>query len=73
MRALNGSCRTPIGAYAILENQQMTLNIAALRQDGGKIWKEKKTTLICTDQEADQLGFSLGLTLKKKIDPNILD
>ncbi len=72
LRALNGSCRTPVGAYATLDGMRLTLTVSILRQDGSKIWTDQATQEIRTDQEADELGFTLGCALKKIIDPDIL-
>ena len=72
LRALNGSCRTPIGACATLDGSDLSLTVSVLRHDGTKIWTERETQSIHNDQAADKLGFEIGLKLKDMIDPDIL-
>ncbi len=72
LRALNGSCRTPIGAYAVIEGGLMSLTVTVLRLDGTKLWTETATQKIDEDIKADQFGFKLGLKLKDMVEPDII-
>ncbi len=72
LRALNGTCHTPIGAYAKLDGTELELQVSVVRLDGTKVWKKSITEDIHTNQGADDLGFRLGCDIKPEIDPDIL-
>jgi len=76
LRALDGSCRTPVGAYARRNGghngDSLTLTVSVVRLDGTKIWTETSTCVGESDHDFDQFGFALGLKIKDLIDPDIL-
>ena len=63
LRALDGSCRTPIGAHArMLPNRELLLTAMAARADGSfliKRWRRGPAA------EADALGADLGASLRR--------
>ena len=60
LRALDGSCRTPIGAYATYDGEYLTLRLTVLRHDGSKIWTEANSKIIHNDMDCDQFGFQFN-------------
>ncbi|HAQ36556.1 MAG: hydroxymethylbilane synthase [Maricaulis sp.] len=66
LKALDGSCRTPIAAHAVLEGREMTLRGEALTPDGAQRWTETVTVTLGPDtaSEAHAAGFALGERVK---------
>ncbi len=64
MRALEGSCRTAIGAYATLEGSHLTLTVEMLAPDGSARWRRRGEIDAPTLQSADALGERLGEEVK---------
>ena len=60
--ALDGSCRTPIGALARVSGSQMTFVGETLKPDGTQRWRREKTIELGADPiaAARKLGFNLG-------------
>jgi hydroxymethylbilane synthase len=60
--ALDGSCRTPIGALARVSGSQMTFIGETLKPDGTQRWRREKTIELGADPiaAARRLGFDLG-------------
>ena len=67
LEALDGSCRTPIAAHAVLDGAQIHLRGEALTPDGAKRWDaETRITLPELDPEAAAaLGRELGAEIKR--------
>lgn len=67
LAALDGSCRTPIAAYAMLEGQTLHLRGEALSPDGMMRWAdESRDTMQDADPaEAARFGYALGLSVKQ--------
>ena len=67
LAALDGSCRTPIAAYAVLEGETLHLRGEALSPDGTQRWaRESRDVLQSADAvEAEQFGRALGLAVKE--------
>lgn len=61
LEAVEGSCDTPIGAYAILENGEMFLR--AKLAEGGMRYEEARRTILSIE-EARDFGVEIGKTLK---------
>ena len=69
LRALDGSCRTPIGGYArLLEDGNVHLTGLVARADGSFLLKRTATGLVA---DAEALGRELGLALKADSPPDI--
>jgi hydroxymethylbilane synthase len=57
LRALDGSCRTPLAAHAVIENGVLTIRGEALLPDGSESWAHE---VIGPADSADDLGRELG-------------
>ncbi|MCW5724267.1 MAG: hydroxymethylbilane synthase [Maricaulaceae bacterium] len=66
MRALDASCRTPVAAYALIQNEEIWLRAEALTPDGARRWRrEGRTPLGANAMEtADKLGLRVGAQLR---------
>lgn len=65
--ALEGSCRTAIGARAVLDGQRLTMIVEALTPDGAQRFRRHgETTLSGTNDiaEARELGLKLGAEVR---------
>ena len=66
--ALDGSCRTPIGALATVENRRLNFFGEVLTPDGSKRWR--RTTMIELEgnfqEAADALGRRLGADIRNE-------
>ncbi|MDB5458209.1 MAG: porphobilinogen deaminase [Caulobacter sp.] len=65
--ALEGSCRTAIGAYARLDGARLSLIVEALTPDGAQRWRrEGEITLSGVDDaaQARDLGLELGAAVR---------
>jgi hydroxymethylbilane synthase len=62
LRALNGSCRTPIGAYArVLSGDELLLTAMVARADGSFLLRR---SLLGRAADAARLGAELGAALR---------
>jgi hydroxymethylbilane synthase len=61
--ALDGSCRTAIGAYATIQGQALDFIGEALTSDGARRWRRKGSCEATVD-DATALGRELGLAVK---------
>ncbi len=73
LNVLDGSCHTPIGAYATLINDgQMHLRLAVAALDGSALFEDKDIQGVQSVQEAVALGAALGTRLKAQLPADIL-
>ncbi|MBI4030390.1 MAG: hydroxymethylbilane synthase [Proteobacteria bacterium] len=72
LQVLNGSCKTPIGAYGTIEDGLMTLRVSVLSLDGREKYEETKTAVVATDAQAAALGAEVGNILKERAPPALL-
>lgn len=72
LQVLNGSCKTPIGAYSTIEDGRMTLRVSVLSLDGREKYEETKTAAVATDAQAAALGAEAGNILKERAPPALL-
>lgn len=70
LAALDGSCRTPIAALALLDNGQITMRGEILRPDGSQRFADVWT---CGASDAAAMGTAAGLALKHRAGPGFLD
>ena len=69
---LDGSCHTPIGAHATLENGVMTLRLMVASQDGQLIFEDEQAGKVQSDEDAAMLGRVTALRLKSRLPENFL-
>lgn len=72
LQTLDGSCRTPIGAYAQLQGNRMVLKCAVAAPDGSALYEDSAQGEICSDEDAAALGETLGTRLKPRIPKELL-
>ncbi len=62
---LDGSCRTPIAAYAyFIDNKKMHIRGIVAKEDGSHIWNEETTQEITDAKSAQKLGQLMAKSIK---------
>ena len=69
LRILNGSCHTPIAAYAVIEGEEIFIRALVASQDGTQMFKEEVRG---AKTDALSLAGTLGQALKRKVPPDLL-
>ena len=64
LKALDGSCRTPIGGYCIIDGESINLKGEVLRPDGSEVVSDSWTGKV---SKAADVGSSAGFSIKEKI------
>lgn len=64
LAVLDGSCHTPVGAYAKIEAGQLRLNVEVMSLDGTRAWRREIKGLAA---DAEALGQKLGAVLKAEL------
>lgn len=72
LQVLDGSCHTPIGAYATLEGDRMVLSVAVASVDGLQFFEDHIEAVVATVDVADRLGRDLGSRMKAYMPDDIL-
>jgi hydroxymethylbilane synthase len=72
LQVLDGSCRTPIGAYATVQNGRMRLDAMVARPDGQKLWRADGEAGMTSVPDALALGIAVGEKLRAICDPDVL-
>ena len=72
LHVLDGSCHTPIGAYAVLEGDEMWLRAHVASLDGAQHFKDEIRGVVKSAQDAVDLGCKLGERLKSRIPSEVL-
>ena len=65
--ALEGSCRTPIGAHARLDGGALVLTVEALAPDGSARWRRQHTHDLSAEPDPESTAAALGLSLGQQI------
>lgn len=78
MTALEGSCRTAVGAYALIEGDTLRLTTEMLSPDGSARWRRVGELFQPTEADARALGEKLGAEVHafagdQEVDPASLD
>jgi len=84
LAVLDGSCHTPIGAYAMLQDDggspaldgsggtEMWLRVSVLRLDGSEIFEDEERAVVLSRDDAVALGRRVGERLKARIPAGVL-
>lgn len=74
LAVLDGSCRTPIGAYGEMQDGAHTMRLRGLvaTTDGQTIYRAEETANIITMQDALALGLRVGRAIKKQTPESVL-
>jgi hydroxymethylbilane synthase len=66
LTALDGSCRTAIGAYAMLDGERLALSVEALSPDGRSSFAESAVREVVDEAAARAFGLELGAEIKAR-------
>ncbi len=72
LRALGGSCHTPVGVYAVLDGDEMRLRVKVISLDGSQIWSKDKRRQILSHEQAVNFGEEVGNSLKSIVPAEVL-
>lgn len=72
LRALSGTCHSPIGAYAVIEGAEMWLRVCVSSLDGSQSFEDEIRGTVSEVKDAQALGHEIGLRLKNIIPEGIL-
>jgi hydroxymethylbilane synthase len=72
LTALEGSCRTAIGAHAVIGGGRLTLIVEALSPDGALRFRREGEIALAGEAEARALGLSLGREIADEAGDRIL-
>jgi len=72
LSVLDGSCQTPIAAYATMNEGVVTLNAHVVSLDGTKIYSEELDSTYQSFFDPIELGRAVGERLKEKVPTDIL-
>ena len=64
LRVLDGSCHTPIGAYAVIEDEQLYLRSVVLSLDGQEMYVQELREDCSSIEEARNIGLRVGEAIK---------
>lgn len=67
LQVLDGSCHTPIGSYATMNDNEMTLIVTVALIDGSALWEEGGVQKISNNDEAVSFGRSIAQKLKDRL------
>ena len=73
LRILDGSCHTPIAAYAVLENNELHLQAIVASLDGQEVYEEELQAACTSEDEAQKIGSIIGENIKSKLPEGFLD
>jgi hydroxymethylbilane synthase len=66
MAALEGSCRTAIGAYATIQENRLMLVVEALTPDGALRWRQQGIAPTTSEDKVRTLGLHLGHAVREE-------
>lgn len=72
LRCLSGSCHTPVGVFAELENETMRLRVKVLSQDGSRIWSADESACVGSVTDAVEFGEAVGTQIKLIVPEGVL-
>ncbi len=72
LRALGGSCHTPVGVLAQLIDGQMRLSVRVVALDGSQIWSKEECAEVENEEQARHFGEGMGKSLKSIVPAEVL-
>lgn len=72
IKVLNGSCHTPIAAYAILDGSEMYLRALVASPDGAQMFQEEARDACSSLGDARTIGQKVGEALKSQVPEGVL-
>ncbi len=72
LEVLDGSCQTPIAAYAMMQGNDLILKAQVLSLDGRHIYAEETNSCYQSFFDPVELGRQLGENLKEKVPSHII-
>jgi hydroxymethylbilane synthase len=69
LAALDGSCRTPIGGHAVIDDDRLQLRGLVIELDGARVWTVERDGQV---QAAEQIGREAGLYLLDLVPSGII-
>lgn len=73
LKVLDGSCHTPIGAYAVIDGNEMHLRGCVVSLDGKDMFSDSIRGAVAHADDAKNLGQKLGERLKSVLPKGFLD
>lgn len=73
LRVIDGTCKTPVAALAVLDKDEITLSVLAARMDGSEIKSETARLKISNEKEAENLGVELAQKIRSQIPDNFFE
>lgn len=73
LKILDGSCHTPISAFALLQNGTMTITGQVFAEDGTQSFTESTIAQVSTRKDAIEIATSVGNKIKDKVPPALLE
>ncbi|HEY8190065.1 MAG TPA: hydroxymethylbilane synthase, partial [Micavibrio sp.] len=70
---LSGSCHTPIGAQAVVVKDTLSLRVLVASADGTQIFVDEQSGPVQNDEDAALLGQVVGMRLKARVPPGLLE
>jgi len=72
LRALSGSCHTPVGVRARISGDALDLQVKVISPDGGQAWEESARIEGASLARAELLGENIGKRLKRSVPAGVL-
>lgn len=72
LQILDGSCHTPIGAFATLADGHMNIEVMVASADGQDLYEADGSFSVQTMEDAIDLGEGVGQTLREIVPPELL-
>jgi hydroxymethylbilane synthase len=71
LQILDGSCHTPIGAFARYEDGKMRFDLEVASTDGAQLYSESARQIVSDRAEAEEFGRAVASRLKARIPADI--
>lgn len=72
LAVLDGSCRTPVGAHAVLDGESLTVRVIVAAPDGQALYEDAETGPAPESAQAAALGHAVGARLKARVPAALL-